>query len=98
MEQSAEERTVLDLRRVKLRALIRRKQSGEGGQSEPRLATRKTPAYDLDHLPEIPMAIVGAPADRPVAKAAEGVSIGIELAGRVGCVIRVQQVPFLDRQ
>ena len=44
------------------------------------------------------MAIVGAPADRPSAKAAEGVSIGIELAGRVGCVLWVQQVAFLDGQ
>ena len=40
------------------------------------------------------MAIVGAPSDCPIAQAAEGVSIGIELAGRVGCVLRVQQIPF----
>ena len=98
MEQSTKKRTVLDLRRIKLRALLWREQAGEGGQPKPRLAICKTSEDDLEHLPEIRMAIVGAPADRPSAKAAEGVSIGIELAGRVGCVLWVQQVPFLDRQ
>ena len=98
MEQSTKERTVLDLRRVKLRALLGGEQSGEGRQPEPRLATCKTSEDDLEHLPEIRMAIVGAPANRASAKAAESVAIGIELAGRVGYVTRVQQVPFLDRQ
>ena len=42
--------------------------------------------------------IVGAPSDGPITKAAETVAIGIELAGRVGCVLRVQQVPFFDRE
>ena len=44
------------------------------------------------------MAIVGAPSDCPIAQAAEGVSIGIQLAGRVGCVLRVQQITFFGRK
>ena len=44
------------------------------------------------------MPVVGAAAHRPVAKAAQGVAFGIEPAGQVGRVPRVQQVPFFDRE
>ena len=40
---------------------------------------------------------MGDPADGAVAKAAHGVSVGVELAGRLGRVLRVQQATFLDR-
>ena len=98
MKEGAEERAVLQFRRVEVRALLRREQAGEGGEPEPRFPNRKAPEDDRDGLPEIALAIVGASADGPIAKAAETVSIGIELAGRVGCILRVQQVPFFDRE
>ena len=81
VEERPEERAVLQLRRVEVRALLRREQAGEGGQPEPRLATRKAPEDDPDRFPQVALAVVGAPADGPVAKAAETVSIGIELDG-----------------
>ena len=97
-EEGAEESAVLQLRRIEIRALLRREQAGEGGQPEPRFAACKAPEDDRDGIPEIAMAIVGAPADGPVAKAAETVSIGIEPAGRLDRTLRVQQVPFFDRE
>ena len=98
MEEGAEERAVFQFGRVEVRALLRREQAGEGGEPEPRFATSKAPEDDPDGLPEIALAIVGASADGPVAKAAETVSIGIEPAGRAGCILRVQQAPFFDRE
>ena len=98
MEERPEERAVLQLRGVEVRAFLRREQAGEDGKPEPRLATREAPEDDPDRLPQIALAVVGTPADGPVAKAAETVSVGIEPAGRVGCVPQVQQVPFLDRE
>ena len=98
MEEGAEEGAVLQLRRVEVRALLRREQAGEGRQPETRFAAGKAAEDDGDGLPEIVLAIVGAPADGPIAKAAETVSIGVEPAGRIGCILRVQQVPFFDRE
>ena len=42
------------------------------------------------------MAIVDTPADGPIPQAAQGVSVRMEPAGRVGGVLRVQQVALLD--
>ena len=81
LEEGAEEHAILQVRRVDVRALLPREQAGEGGQPEPRFATCKAPEDDPDGLPEIALAIVRAPADGPVAKATETVSIGVEPGG-----------------
>ena len=96
MEERPEKRAVLESRRIEVRALLGREQAGEGGQPETRFAAGEAAEDDPDGLPEVALPVVGAPADGPIAETPKAVAIGIEAAGRLGGVLRVQQVPFFD--
>ena len=97
-EERAEERAVLQLRRVEVRAFSRSEQAGEGGQPETGFAASEAAEDDRDGLPQVALPVVGAPTDGPIAQTAKAVPIGIEAAGRLGGVLRVQQVPLFDRE
>ena len=83
LEKGKEQGAILELGGVEIRALMGSKETGEGGQAEAGFALGEAAQDDLERLPEIREAIVGAALQGTLAEAAEGVAIGVESERRM---------------
>ena len=63
------------LRGVEVRALAGGEEAAERRQAEARLARSDAPEDDLEPLPQVAEAVVGAPLHRAVAQAAQAVAL-----------------------
>ena len=73
-------------------------ESAESGQAEARLAVGQGAEDDEQALPAVVELVPAAAADGAIAEGAEGVAFGVELAGRVRRVGRMEQAAIFRRE